>query len=62
MIVTFDIPDTTQCMFLSYIFIKGKDMLMAVDRVDTDDLRSGKTIIVPEYEEKNDETDSTEMQ
>ena len=42
--ITVEIPDTTACVFIDYVFYENTGMSMASKPIDTDDLRSGKVI------------------
>lgn len=42
--ITIEIPDTTACVFVDYVFMENTGMSMASKPIDTNELRSGKVI------------------
>lgn len=49
--ITIDIPDTTDCAFLNYVFYDNRSYKMGVRQMGSDDLYDGAVI----YAKRNDE-------
>lgn len=43
--ITMEIPDTTACAFLNYVYCTNTGMSMASRQIGTDDIQSGKVIV-----------------
>ena len=43
--ITIEIPDTTSCAFLNYVYSTSTGMSMASKRICTDDIQSNKVIV-----------------
>lgn len=43
--IVIEIPDTTTCAFLNYIFATSTGMSMGVKSIDTDDIKSGNVLV-----------------
>ena len=48
--ITIDIPDTTNCAFLNYVFYDNHGYKMGVRQMDSDNLYDGAVI----YDKRND--------
>lgn len=48
--ITIDIPDTTNCAFLNYVFYDDHGYKMGVRQMDSDDLYDGAVV----YDKKSD--------
>lgn len=42
--ITLEIPDTTACVFVNYVFYENTGMSMASRSIDTDELKSGNVV------------------
>ena len=47
--VTIEMPDTTTCAFLNYIYRTDTGMSMGVKQIDTDDLKNGNLLVCNAY-------------
>lgn len=43
--ITIEMPDTTSCAFLNYIYGTSTGLSMGVKTIDTDDLESGEVLV-----------------
>ena len=47
--ITIEMPDTTTCAFLNYIYRTDTGMSMGVKQIDTDDLKNGNLLVCNAY-------------
>lgn len=43
--ITIEIPNTTACAFLNYVYSTSTGMSMASRQIDTDEIQSGEVIV-----------------
>lgn len=53
--ITIEIPDTTACMFLNYVFGTSSGMSMACKQISTDDIQIGEVIVCDTTKPRKDE-------
>lgn len=52
--ITLEIPDTTVAAFFDFVYTDGRQYLMQGHSITTDELQSGKTIIIEKGDLKDD--------
>ena len=46
--ITLELPDSTKCAFVNYVYVEGYDIVMKSQPLDTGDLTDGAVIVIPE--------------
>ena len=46
--ITLELPDSTKCAFVNYVYVEGYEIVMKSQPLDTGDLTDGTVILIPE--------------